>query len=176
MNKLKRIVLTLAKIALAGLLLLGILFAVSRPMYYRLGFFGKRISGTVRVEIDGAVYDLEAEDFRIIPSVTIGNRLSVREQADGSARVAIKAGNYGKYAFSLQLEGLDRPIRIISYQFNWWNVTRFDLQIRVDRAAGTVSFESEAEVLDENGRWSSEPHAATLNLSDERLEFRVVSV
>ena len=176
MSRLSRLALTLAKIAVACLLLLGILFAAARPWYYRLGYFGGRVSGTVSVEMDGARYDLRAEDFSIVKNGHWGERMSVREKPDGSARVAIKAGDYGSYGFYLRLEGLEQPIRIMSYQYNWWNVTRFELLIRVDRPAGKIYIESAAEDLDENGHWRSEPHAETLDLSDQELTYLIVSV
>ena len=176
MSRLSRFALTLAKIAVACLLLLGILFAAARPWYYRLGYFGRRVSGTVRVEVDGEPYDLRAEDFSIVKKGLWGERMSVREKSDGSARVAIKAGDYGSYGFFLRLEGLEQPIRIGSYQYNWWNVTRIELLIRVDRAAGTIYIESAAEDLDESGRWRPEPHSETLDLFSDKLDYFMVSV
>lgn len=167
---------TILKIAVVILLLLGILCLLSRPWYYRLGYFGRRVSGTVRVEIDEKPYDLRAGDFSLAEQGLQGERLSVSEEGDGSVRLAIKAGDYGGYGFYLKLDGLEQPIEVISYQYNWWNVTRFELLIRVDRAAGTISFESEAEDLDEDGRWRSEPYSKTLELSSDKLVYFIVSV
>ena len=164
-------------IVVALLLLLELaLFLLARPWYYRLGYFGRRVSGTVRVEVDGEPYDLRAEDFSIVKKGLWGERMSVREKSDGSARVAIKAGDYGSYGFYLRLDGLEQPIRIMSYQYNWWNVTRFELLIRVDRAAGTIYIESAAEDLDESGRWRPEPHSETLDLFSDKLDYFMVSV
>ena len=176
MYKLRRAARTLLKIAAVILLLLGLLCLLSRPWYYRLGYFGRRVSGTVRVEMDGEPYDLRAGDFSIVKNGHSGERMSVREKADGSARVAIKAGDYGLYGFYLKLDGLEQPIKVMSYQYNWWNVTRFDLTIRIDRAAGTISFESAADDLAENGRWRSEPWSATMDLFADKLEYWIVSV
>ena len=176
MSKLRKAAWTLLKIAVVILLLLGSLYLLSRPWYYRLGYFGRRVSGTVRVEVDGEPYDLRAEDFSIVKKGLWGERMSVREKSDGSARVAIKAGDYGSYGFYLRLDGLEQPIRIMSYQYNWWNVTRFELLIRVDRAAGTIYIESAAEDLDESGRWRPEPHSETLDLSSDKLDYFMVSV
>ncbi|MBR5344054.1 MAG: hypothetical protein IK149_09170 [Oscillospiraceae bacterium] len=176
MSKLRKAAWTLLKIAVVILLLLGSLYLLSRPWYYRLGYFGARISGTVRVEMDGEVYDLRAEDFSTVKTGRWEGRLSVREKADGSARVAIRAVDYGSYGFYLKLDGLEQPIWISSYQYNWWNVTRFELLIRVDSAAGTICFESAAEDLDEDGRWRQEPHSETLDLSSDELVYCMVSV
>ncbi len=176
MSWLKRAVPILLKAAAVLLFLIVLLCLLSRPWYYRLGYFGPRISGTVTVEMDGEVYALRAEDFSIQDQPLSGNRLTVGENADGSAAVSLRAGDHGRYAFTLKLDGLDRPLLINCYQYNWWNVTRFELLIRIDRASGMVYFESAAEDLGEDGHWRSEPNSKTADLSEAQLEYYIVSV
>ena len=160
MGRLRKIGLTVLRIIAA----LAILCIISRPL------LTTRISGNVTVDMDGEVYILHPEDFSIIKNDYLsGNRLSVKENEDGSAWIGIKAGSKGTYAFVLQLEGIDKPIEISSFQFSYWNVVRFDLLIHIDRDAGIVNYECTAYYFEEDGNRHQVNQSRTQNLSEECL-------
>ena len=167
---------------LAFLFLTALFLSIcSRPWYYRLLYFGDRVSGTVRLVVDGETVPLEKEDFQNLTAAEekLGSKLKVRPQRDGGARVSFRAGSYGSYCFSLRIEGADEPLELTAYQYNWWNVCRFDLEIRVDRAAGTVEYSCNTRTLSEEGRFRTEyipEEACRGSLEDRPLKFCMLSV
>ena len=155
------------------ILLIGALFALLRAafptLYYRVYPFD-RITGTVTVTADGKLYSLHSDSFsadkdtyRKMPKVSI--------RADGSARVRIRGGDKAAYGFLLRIDGVEQPIRIGTFHFNWWDVTQFDLAVSVDTSADTVTFRCAAKVIGNDGEWIPVEDSATLSLFDPELNF-----
>ena len=157
-------------------LLICALFAILRAalptLYYRIYPFA-RISGTVTVTVDGEPYVLQADSISAEENASFSQTPQVRLHADGSAQVAIRAGKYGGYGFLVSVDGVEHPMNIASYQANWWNVTKFDLRVTVDTAAGTVTLESAAQLIGEDGSPYPLTYSETYSLSDPDIRFAV---
>ena len=163
--------------AVIGLILLiCALFATLRAalptLYYRIYPFA-RITGTVTVTVDSKPYVLKADSVSAEENASFIETPQVRLYADGSAHVAIRAGKYGGYGFLLSVDGVEHPMHIASYQANWWNVTKFDLRVTVDTAADTVTLESAAQLIGEDGSPYHLTYSETYSLSDPGIRFAV---
>jgi hypothetical protein len=169
---------------LAALLVLYLLFAlfltaIHPRFFYHLLYPGAHVSGTVCLTVDGARVPLRAEDFtNQTHEYMFGRRLRVRPRADGSAKITWRAGDYGPYACSLRVPGLDEPIHLEVYQYNNWNVCRFELEILVDREAGTVEYRCHTRTLNEDAHFVDEmiPEEYCHGRLDEPLRFAMLSV
>ena len=76
----------------------------------------------------------------------------------------------------LRVNGVDFPIEAIVHQYNWWNVSRFELDISIDSKAETVTCTSTARELTDAGNWTTEDHTTAAAFSDEKLIHYIVSV
>ena len=153
--------------------LFAILRAVFPAVFYRVYPFA-RITGTVTVTVDGKPYSLHPhsisaleDSHRDTPHSSI--------KPDGSARVRIHAGRYGMYGFCLTIDDVAQPIRITAYQFDWWNVTRFDLTVSVDTVSNSVTFYTETQEIDDDGAPCIYERTDTVPLSDPDIGFSIVN-
>ncbi len=144
-----------AAIVLAILLLLVMVLRFLTPwLYYRL-YFGDRIKGNVTVTIDG-------EPAAIMQDTAVSSFQGLEDAAkfravDNALYVSTRANAYGSYQFIFYVEELPEiPLRFNSYQFNWWNVTEFELYYNVDTQAQIVEYRVVHTELNETGT-KSEP-------------------
>lgn len=154
-------------------LLICALFAILRAalptLYYRIYPFS-RITGTVTVTVDGKPYSLHSDSISSVED-SYRNTPHASVNADGSARVRIRGGDKDGYSFLLHIDGVEQPIRIGTFHFNWWDVTQFDLAVSVDTSADTVTFRCAAKVIGNDGEWIPVEDSATLSLFDPELNF-----
>lgn len=169
----KKVFMIVLCVVVGIILLIGALFALLRAafptLYYRVYPFD-RITGTVTVTVDGKPYPLHSDSFSTDKTV-YRNTPHASINADGSARVRIRGGEKTSYGFLLHIDGVDQPIRIGTFHFNWWDVTQFDLTVSVDASADTVTFRCTAKVIGNDGEWIPVEDSDTLSLSDPELHF-----
>lgn len=161
-------------VILLMILLLGLLcFFFARPWYYRLFYPWDRVTGTVRVELDGkpAAFTIVKNDAMIEQGRTRSSPI----QGNGSTRVSTHAAEYGKYSFEIQVEGLEQAITATVYQYNWWNVCNFELEVSIDRAVGIVTLVSTAQTLNEEGLFLTEEHTRMLHLPEDDLQIAITT-
>ena len=158
--------------ALLIALAIGSLKLLFPQLYYRL-YLGDRITGTVTVTVDGDPYPLEHDAITPTDS-DLFKQARVSYRSDGSARVRIHSGAYGMYGFCLTIDGVAQPIHITAYQFNWWNVTSFDLSVSIDTEANTVTFSTVTEQLHNNGTVYTYVRTETVPLADSEIVFSIV--
>ena len=171
-------------IALGMLLALYLLFALLLTLihprfFYHLLYPGDHVSGTVRLVVDGETVPLDPEDFTDRTGEGMrGSRLRVRPRADGSVRIAYRAGDYGPYRVSLCSEALEQPLTLTVYQYNSWNVCRFELEILVDREAGTIEYRCQTRTLNEQAHFVEEhrPEDVYHDRLDEPRGFSILRV
>lgn len=142
MKKSKKILL-----ALLGILVIGaIAFLILMP--YRF-YPGNRIKGTIKLSVDGEIVHLEKDDVRCIYCRN-DERISVKNRGDDT-KIGIKAGGYGNYDIDLNVPDINEKLEISVMQFNWWNVTNFDINIDIDRSSDTIRWSYSYTSLKENG-------------------------
>ena len=155
-------------------LLICALFAILRAafptLYYRIYHPFNRITGTVTVTVDGKPYSLHSDSISSVED-SYRNTPHASVNADGSARVRIRGGEKDGYGFLLHIDGVEQPIRIGTFHYNWWAVTQFDLSVSVDTSADTVTFRSAAKVIRNDGEWIPVEDSVTLSLSDPEIHF-----
>ena len=176
MRRKKSLIITICTVLGVLLLIAAGAFALRAllpSLYYRM-YLGDRITGTVTVSVDGEPYALQYRSVSADQSNPIGGIPRIRLNGDGSARIMLRAGEYGGYGFLLTVDSVEAPLHICAYQYNWWNVVRFDLHVSVDIAAQTVTLESSAQTLRDNGKWRTETVCETFSLSDPEIGFAVV--
>ncbi len=141
-------------------------FFFARPWYYRLFYPWDRYTGTVTVEVDGrpAVFSVEG-DSPLQP-------VRVTRQGASRARISMRAGEYGVYRFLLQVEGLDRPIRLSALKWNW-QVIRYEVHISIDREKGTVSASGTEWHTNDQGVLRERKIDETISLSEEELSLPI---
>ena len=160
---------------LAVILLLGVcVFLFLKPVYYRILYPWDRITGTIHLTADGESREIGKSDITCLYDAK-DTAVSARPGQNGT-KISIHAGEYGPYSILLHVEGIEKPVEIVVYQYNWWNVCSFDLEITVDSEANTISLCSTATVLDEHGKKIPVTESATLNCGDEELKFYIVSI
>ena len=153
-------------------LLICALFAILRAtlptLYYRIYPFD-RITGAVTVTVDGKPYLLRTDEFSENRDVFHGTpRFSV---LGGTAHVRIRGGEKEPYGFMLKIDGVEHPMRIGTFHFNWWDVTKFDLGIAVDTTAKTVTMQSSTQQIGNDGSTLHSTQTETFSLSDPEISF-----
>ncbi len=163
-------------IVLTILLLLMMALRFLTPwLYYRL-YFGDRIKGEVTVTIDGEPAAI-LEDTAVASFQTSENAAKFRA-VDNELHVSARANAYGNYQFTFYVEELPEiPLCFNSYQFNWWNVTEFELHYNVDTQAQIVEYRVVHTELNETGT-KSEPIVSegSYPLDEYRTEVSVCSL
>ena len=153
---------------------IGIAYYRFKPFYYRFLYPWDRITGTITVSTDGAPGSLQPNAVSADEDTGLFSIPRSRLYGNGTARVMIHGGKYGGYGFLLTVDGVEHPMHISAYQYNWWNVTEFDLQVSVDTAENTVTLASTAKTLNEDGSWRTVEYSETYSLSDPDIRFAVV--
>ena len=127
----RRLVIILAAVAAVITVCLAFFF-LYKPSYYRL-YSGDRITGEIIVNIDGRSAQFGEERTR-----EVWNCEGDFSVTDHTAKVSLKAGDYGLYEFAVYVVGLDQPLQFAAFQFNWWNVKTFRIDVAVDMAENTA--------------------------------------
>lgn len=170
MKALKKPVIIIALFLAAAIFISGILYLFFKPTFYHFLYPFDRITGTIHVTMDEEKYNLKSDD--VIGQYEFKDEINVKVSNDADGlRTSIHGGEYGPYSLTIHINGLNDPIKAVIYQYNWWNVTKFNLDISIDSAAGTITFTSIAKV---NG--TKENHSSTVAISDEQYVFYIVSV
>ena len=149
--------------------LFAILRAALPTLYYRIYPFN-RITGTVTVIVDDKPYSLHSDSISAVED-SFRNTPHASANADGSVRVRIRGGDKDGYGFLLHIDGVEQPIRIGTFHYNWWDVTQFDLTVSVDTSTDTATFRCTAKVIGNDGDWIPVEDDATLSLSDSEIHF-----
>jgi hypothetical protein len=157
------------------LLFAGISYLFLKPLYYRFFYFGDRITGTISVTTDGEKYDLKASDLSATHDNEKDIKIGFRNEADAAA-IAIHGGEYGPYTLMIHIDGIDFPLEAVIYQYNWYNISKFDLDVSIDHETETITFSSTAQVLSENGELDTENRSTTVGFSDGKCIHYIVTV
>ena len=147
--------------SLCALVLAGSVCLLYRPFYYRL-YTGDRIKGNISVTVDNEMINLNMADIHVCDKWNVQG---------WNASVAVKGGEYGGYAIAVDIPEVERSVTVKCYQYNWWNVVRFDIEILVDTQENLVTYYGEYSTLEENGHSRSYKIDCTQELSDDKLEL-----
>lgn len=170
MKAFKKSIKIIAVILAVALLVSGILYLFFKPVFYHFLYPFDRITGTIHVTMNGEKYQLKSNDVIGQCDFKVEINVKARKDADG-LKTSIHGGKYGPYLLAIHIDGLDEPLKAVIYQYNWWNVTEFKLDISIDSAAETITFTSTARVND-----AMENHSTTVAFSDEQYVHYIVSV
>lgn len=110
---------------IAALILVVTAFPVA-PRFY----LGNRINGNVSVTVDGTSYDLSQLE------VTALGNYNVREKNN---KISIRGGKYGRYGFRFNVPETDCTVTVSIMQWNWHQITDFDLDIELSAENGGLS-------------------------------------
>ena len=156
------------------LLFIAISYFFIKPLYYRLFYFSDRIRGTVSVEIDGEKYDLKGSEVKgTFQNQTIRTGF---KDVDEGANISIRAGEYGPYRLLITIDKLNITLECIVYQYNWWNVCDFDLDISIDSTTGKVKLSSSATVLNEKAEKTEHKNSSENDFFDEKITYYITSI
>ncbi len=155
----KRLIIILAMIVVlitAVVVYLG--FCVGyKTIYYRM-YRADRIKGEITVNIDG--HSAQFDEARTREGWNCEGDFFV---TDNTAKVSLKAGDYGPYDFSVYAVGLDQSLQLSVWQLNWWNVKTFRLDISVDTVEKiahitcfTTNIDEEGNVYEDERTWNME--------------------
>ena len=120
--------------------------------------------------MNGEKYNLKSDDVTGQYESNDEINVKARKEADG-LNISVHGGEYGPYSLVIHIDGLNEPIQARIYQYNWWNVTSFNLDITIDRAEESIKFTSSANV---NG--STENNSTTVAFSDDPFVYYIVSI
>ena len=165
MSAVKKAVIIIAVILAVILLFAGISYLFLKPIYYRFFYFGDRITGTVSVTIDGEPYELKAGDLSAVHDGDQEVKIGFRNGAE-AAEITIHGGDYGPYTLRIHIDGIDFPLEAVIYEYNWYNVYEFDLDISIDHETETITFSSTVQLVSEYGELNTEERSTTADYSD----------
>lgn len=162
MNAVKKAIKVIAILLALVVLFEGIMYLFFKPLFYHFFYPFDRITGTVCITIDGKQYDLKRTD--VVGRHDSGKEIGTgfRKTADG-AKLSIRGGEYGPYTLTIHVDGVNTPLEVMIYQYNWHNVVKFHLDISIDSAAETITYTSTATV---NGSRSAEERSTAISFSD----------
>ena len=132
-----------------------------KTIYYRM-YKEDRITGQITVDIDGQAVVFDEERTR-----GHWNCKGDFSLGDHEANVSLKAGDYGPYAFDMYIVGMDQPLQFSTYQYNWWNVKTFRIDIAVDNAEKTAHVRCFTTNINEKGNIYKNESTSELELADE---------
>lgn len=135
-----------------------------KPIYYRL-YFGDRIKGNVKVEIDDKPYFLEENKIKFHDS----GKIEVCD--DGTADISFHAGGYGGYLFEILDTPTGSPIAINCFQHNWWSVQNFELTIKIDTSQNMITYSGNCTTVSDDGQKIYDPIDITQSLTDKHLQI-----
>ncbi len=170
MKTLKKPIIIIAVILAFAVFVSGILYLFFKPFYYHFFYPFDRITGTIHVTMNGETYNLKSDDVSGQYDFEDEINVRVRKDADG-LRTAVHGGEYGPYSLIIHIDGLNAPLQAVIYQYDRWNVTKFNLDISIDSEEESITFTSVAKV---NGTMVNNSSAFTF--SEEQYVYYVVSV
>lgn len=135
-----------------AILLLAVTMLPIFPRFY----LGSRIKGNVSVAVDGTDYDLSQLE------VTPLGRYKVKAK---NGKISIRGGMYGGYGFKFIVPETDCTVKISIMQWNWHQITDFDLDIELSTENGELSCNYVAE--------TSETYNNTFERTTDRIENTV---
>ena len=137
------------KLVLTGLIVLAVAGVILFTPLQRYLFFGDRITGTVKVFLDGQPLSLESSQAS--DSADERNLSQGRFSCNGGVlTIKDRAGEYGSYGYTLDIPQCGRPIALHVFQFDWHQKTNFDCEIRLEKTAGGVKAECTAHFTEKN--------------------------
>ena len=148
----------------------GILYLFFKPLFYHFLYPFDRITGTIHVTMNGEKYNLKSDDVTGQYESNDEINVKARKETDG-LNISVHGGEYGPYSLVIHIDGLNEPIQARIYQYNWWNVTSFNLDITIDSAEESIKFTSSANV---NG--VTENNSTTVAFSDDPFVYYIVSI
>lgn len=90
------------------------------PIFPRI-YKGNRIEGSIQISVNQKPIDIRSCNFDFYDT---GN-VSFYEN---TAHIALKGGEYGGYTITVTGSDFDVPITINIHQYNWHQITRFDMK------------------------------------------------
>ncbi len=144
------------------LLVTSICFFV-KPIRYRL-YPGDRITGTVKVSVNGQPVALSEDDVSGCDKATV--------LSDGSVVVCIHGGDYGDYTFYVSVSADCTPLAVHCFQHNWWSVMRFDVTIDVSAESGACTCSGVCVTLDDSGKQQSQQILQTFRRDSESFDIQ----
>ena len=143
-----------------------VLCFLCKPIYYRL-YLGNRITGSVQLSVDGKLITLDENCF-----ITVKDKHSVKQNGD-ALDIAFRGGDYGSYGFEVEVPNFSEKIRVTIMQFNWWNVVDFDIDIAVDTANESVTYNYFYTTIAEDGKTLYESGTMTDYIGKDNLEIHI---
>lgn len=132
-----------------------------KTIYYRM-YKADRITGQITVDIDGQAAALDAQRTR--EHWNCEGDFSIE---DHGVNISLKAGDHGLYEFDIYIVGLEQPLHFNAYQFNWWNVKTFRIDIAVDNAENTAHVRCFTTNINEKGNIHENEKTSELELTDD---------
>lgn len=153
------------------LLIIGILLTlfilsciIYKPFYYRV-YIGYRIKGNISVTVDNEVYLLEKDKI----SLSDSGKISIND--NGTADILFHAGKYGNYEFNLLGIPTEKTVTVNCFQHNWWNVQKFEINVRIDTSANTIHYTGYYSYISDSGNKTYEKIDKTQSLNESKHEL-----
>lgn len=123
-------------------------------------YTGDRITGSLKISIDNVPIDIEKCDFTIYDTGDISFN-------DKTAEISLKGGKHGLYSITVKDGDLAIPINIKVFQYNWHQVTRFDISADIDKKSGICELIiDESSTTDETAVMHKRHRSETAEIKD----------
>ena len=134
-------------ITIAILMMMCLTFSfVNKWWFYHLWYFGDRITINLTVEIDDKSEYVISENDKA--SIQSSESIRVKD-CGGKYKISIPAHSYGDYEINFNIDSVSITLQL--YQFNWWDVQKIDLNIKMDTNSNTIYYRVKHISLTEEG-------------------------
>ncbi|MCM1113981.1 MAG: hypothetical protein NC397_00635 [Clostridium sp.] len=139
MSKGKKILISVISVLTAVCIGVYIFSYVSKWSYYRMHYYGDRITVNLYVTIDGEPVKTEDIQVRMSNEIYVDNVYASKDNEENTIKVtdngeytsfSVKADSYGDYNMYADIAGC--AFHLFAYQWNWWDVQRCNLYIDID--------------------------------------------
>ena len=139
-----------------------------KPLYYRL-YLGDRITGSIKVLVDGVPVKLDETCFTPLADL----KITVNEFDTAVSR---KGGEYGAYYIDMIIPDVNIPVQICVHHFNWWCVTDFSINAEVSTDGNIVSVSCTSTCVDDKGEDVQSGWNRNYDADTDVIEFSVGDV
>ncbi len=146
----KKLFKTFGIIFISFLILCVTVSFADRGLFYRIWYFGDRITININAEINNQSVQINNAVYKDDHNIEYRRIENLREK-DGKTILSIPADSYGAYTIRFSINS--NLFYLELYQFNWWDVQKIDLDLKIDTKNYMVYYNVKHKSLNESAAY-----------------------
>ncbi len=133
-----------------------LLFIVTpRYLYYRVLYLDDRVKINAKIYIDEEMVDID-DDLVTISGDGVGRKYI--NNSDGGLKISFKGNEKTNYHINIKTtsEHKDYYIDLVLQHWNWWDVDRINVEIKIDTRENTISYSIENKFISEEKNYKED--------------------